>query len=102
MADIDGRTLVTIRLGLHERRVGDKVFVLAANSTMHVLDNPVAVSIWDVIGAGPDDGTTVEAIAAAIHSDYEVAESQAVTDVLAFVRLLHERGVVALVQGTAD
>jgi hypothetical protein len=91
---IDAQTPVISRDGLHERRVGDKVFVLDNESTMHVLDNDVAVAIWDAIRDAPEGGISGEAIARSLVDDFDVALPEASADVLDFVHLLHARGVI--------
>jgi hypothetical protein len=87
-------TLITVTPGLHERRVGDKVFLLDSQSVMHALDNDVAVTIWDVINGAPAKELTVASVVEAILSAFEVPHDRAQQDVLEFVCLLHARGIV--------
>ena len=87
-------TSVKVAAGLHERRVGDKVFILDSSSTMHALENEVAIAIWKGLAACPEGGVTVASIAQAIVDDFEVSFEEASRDTLDFVRLLHARGVV--------
>ena len=87
-------TTVIVTLGLHERRVGDKVFVLDTESVMHAMDNDVAVAIWDAFREAPAGGSSVQAVVQMIVSDFEVSPDQASRDVLDFARLLHARGIL--------
>jgi len=93
-SEISLETAVIVKPGLHERRVGDKVFVLDAESVMHAMDNAVAVAIWDAFRDAPPGGLSVHAVARAIAQDFEVGPDQASGDVLDFARLLHVRGIL--------
>ncbi len=97
MSDLDWspETPLAIRPGLHERRVGDKVFVLDSQSVMHALENDVAVTIWEALRDAPEGGLSVNAIARAIVEDFDVTLADASRDVLDFARLLHARGIVS-------
>ena len=92
---ISTKTVLNVTPGLHERRVGGKVFVLDRESVMHSLDNDVAVAIWDALREAPPSGLSVETLARAIVEAFEVELTRASTDVLDFARLLHARGIVS-------
>lgn len=92
--EITVETAVRVTPGLHDRRVGDKVFVLDTGSVMHAMDNEVAVAIWDALRAAPHGGLTVSAIARAIVEQFEIELEPATDDVLDFARLLHARGIL--------
>ncbi|MGB0588731.1 MAG: PqqD family protein [Myxococcota bacterium] len=94
-ATLSLQTALAVTPGLHERRVGDKVFLLDAKSVMHALENEVAVAIWDVIKDTDRKGVTPGAIAAEILTHFEVSEDRAQEDVLEFVALLRARGIVS-------
>ncbi len=87
-------TTVIVTHGLHERRVGDKVFVLDTESVMHAMDNDVSVAIWDALREAPASGLSVRAVVQMIVSDFEVSLERASRDVLDFARLLHARGIL--------
>jgi len=93
--DLSLETVLTVTPGLHERRVGDKVFLLDSKSVMHALDNEVAVAIWDVLKSSGAQEITGMMIVEAILSTFEVSPDRAQQDVLEFVRLLHARGIVS-------
>lgn len=81
--------------GLHERRVGTKVFVLDANSVMHAMENDVAVAIWTAFRDAPAGGLAVQSVIQTIVRDFDVSPEQASRDVLDFACLLHARGILA-------
>lgn len=84
------------------RRVGDKIFVLTADSTMHVLDNATAVWIWDrLVDAGPG-GLPVRILARELADAFAVAPDRARADVPAFVGELLEAGVVEAVDDAGE
>ena len=87
-------TIVLKASGLHERHVGDKIFVLDAQSAMHAMDNAVAVEIWRCLDQSVD-GVTLGGVVGAIVERFDVPRDQAVADVLDFARLLHDRGILA-------
>ena len=93
--DLSLETVLTVTPGLHERRVGDKVFLLDSKSVMHALDNEVAVAIWDVLKSSDAKEITGAMIVEAILSTFEVSSDRAQQDALEFVRLLHARGIVS-------
>ena len=93
--DLSLETVLTVTPGLHERRVGDKVFLLDSKSVMHALDNEVAVAIWDVLKSSGAQEITGAMIVEAILSTFEVSLDRARQDVLEFVCLLHARGIVS-------
>ncbi len=92
---VSAKTSVTATPGLHERSVGDKVFLLDNESVMHALENDVAVAIWATVRDAPSGGVTIEAIAQAIVEGFEVEASAALRDTLEFARLLHARGILS-------
>lgn len=93
-AIISLQTALAVTPGLHERRVGDKVFLLDAKSVMHALENEVAVAIWDLVKDTSREELTPGAIVAEILTHFEVSEDRAQEDVLEFVGLLLARGIV--------
>ena len=94
-SQVSPETVLVVTPGLHERRVGLKVFVLDNESVMHAMDNDVAVAIWDAIRDAPEGGLTVETLTRSIVEDFEVGRDEASRDVLDFARLLHARGIVS-------
>jgi hypothetical protein len=89
------QTVLTVTPGLHERRVGDKVFLLDSKSAMHALENDVAIAIWDVMNGAEAKGFTAAIVIAALLPTFEVSEHRLQEDVLAFVSLLRTRGIIA-------
>ena len=93
--EITPETIVSVPPGLHDRRVGNKVFVLDKGSVMHTMDNDVAVAIWDALRSAPNGGLTVIDIAEAIVAGFEVGLEEATRDALDFACLLHARGILS-------
>lgn len=91
---VAAQTLVRRAPSLHERRVGDKVFVLDSQSVMHALENDVAVAIWDLIGSTSEAPVSVDAITQRVVEAFDVAPKEASCDVVAFLETLRARGLV--------
>ncbi len=70
---------------------GEAVVLTADDSTFRVF-NPVGTRIWDLL-ASP---SMVRQIAAQICAEFEVAETQAQRDVVAFLQELAAKGMVTL------
>lgn len=88
------QTPIRVASGLHERRVGDKVFVLDQQSVMHAFDNAVAVAIWDLLQGASEVGISSEAITNEIVTHFDVSVEDARADVWDFVQLLLAREIV--------
>ena len=84
--------------GLIRRDVGDELFVLMPDSTVHWFRNATAVALWRAIEAGGPTGISVSALATGLARDFVVAPEDALRDVRAFVSSLAERGLAATSQ----
>ena len=91
---LNAATLVRVTSGLHERRVGAKVFVLDKESVMHAFENEVAVAIWDLLKGQAGAALSAELIAQEIVKAFKVDAQQASGDVISFLELLLARGLV--------
>lgn len=84
------------REGVASRLVdGLAVAVTAADSTLHTFENEVATEVWQLA----DGSRSVAQIVDRITETFEVERPRAEQDIVAFVRLLDERGLVALEDG---
>ncbi len=87
------RQYPTPREGVASRVVdGLAVAVTPEDSTLHTFENPVATAIWQLV----DGRHSVAAIVERVVATYEVERERAERDVLAFVGLLAQRGLVEL------
>src|SRR5579863_3960654 len=83
----------TPRAGVASRLVdGVAVAVTAGDSTLHTFENEVATEIWGLADGQRSVGQIVDWIVAA----FEVERVQAEHDVIEFMQLLDERGLLAL------
>ena len=80
--------------GVVERRVGGQVFLLMADSTMHVLDNDTAVFLWDAVRDFGAAGATADALVRLVVEAFEVDRGRAEADIAVFLRTLREAGVL--------
>ncbi len=85
---------VKLREGLVHRAVGEEVFVLMADSTVHWLRNVTAVALWEALAGAAREGTTLSALSMLVVDRFEVEPARASADVTSFVRTLAQRGVV--------
>ena len=92
--EITASTPMALARGLHERRVGDKVFVLDSQSVLHAMDNDVAVAIWDTYREGSSSGVTAVQVSEAIVAAFDIDGDTALRDALDCARLLHEQGIL--------
>ena len=92
--EITESTPLTLAAGLHERRVGDKVFVLDAQSVLHAMDNDVAVAIWEAYRGGSAAGITALHVVEAIVAGFDIDRETALGDALDCARLLHGQGIL--------
>lgn len=79
------------------RVVGDEVFILMPDSRVHWLKNATAGRVWERLRASGCDGITAHELAAALVREFEVELERALSDVLAFIGELADRGLVASV-----
>ncbi|MHB8416994.1 MAG: PqqD family protein [Myxococcales bacterium] len=83
----------TPRAGVASRLVdGVAMAVTSADSTLHTFENEVATEIWQLA----DGSRSVAQIVDRITEAFDVARPKAEQDVVEFVRLLDERGLVEL------
>ncbi len=82
--------------GVHQRRVGGKVFLVMNDGTMHVLDNATATAVWERVVAAGDDGVTLADLSGTLVDRFRVEQVQATEDVTEFVRQLVAGGALAL------
>ena len=83
----------TPRAGVASRLVdGVAVAVTASDSTLHTFENEVATEIWGLADGQRSVGQIVDRIVA----DFEVERAQAERDVVEFMHLLDERGLLEL------
>ena len=73
------------------RLVGDETVLLDLKSGLYFGLDGVGRVIWESVAAGNDLAQTVEAVV----SEFDVARTQAETDVLEFAKTLVERGLLA-------
>lgn len=79
-----------IRKDLAWRRVGAELFVVdAARSRLHEL-NGTAAAAWEGLAAGKD----AQRIAAAIAGEFDVAPSEAASDLAGFIKELSAAGLL--------
>lgn len=71
---------------------GVAVAVTASDSTLHTFENEVATHIWQLA----DGSRSVEQIVSGITEAFDVERPQAEQDVVEFIRLLDEKGLVQL------
>lgn len=77
------------------RAVGDEVFVLMPDSRVHWLKNATAKALWEALVAAADAGLSPAEGAALLARGFEVTPEDALADVLAFMRQLADRNLVA-------
>jgi hypothetical protein len=83
----------TPREGVASRLVdGVAVAVTASDSTLHTFENEVATEIWKLADGRRSVGQIVDQIIA----EFDVERARAEQDVLAFMHLLDERGLLEL------
>jgi hypothetical protein len=83
----------TPREGVASRVIdGVAVAVTAGDSTLHTFENDVATEIWGLA----DGQRSVEEIVERIVAAFDVERTQAEQDVIEFMRLLDERGLLEL------
>ena len=81
------------REGVASRLIdGVAVAVTASDSTLHTFENEVATEIWGLVDGQRSVGQIVDRIVA----DFEVERARAEQDVLEFMHLLDERGLLDL------
>lgn len=81
--------------GFVSRTIAGDVIIVPVRGGVGDLDaiftlNSVGATIWQLI----DGGTSIDRLAAAVSSEYEVAEAAAAGDVQEFVELLTRRGLL--------
>ncbi len=81
------------REGIASRVVdGLAIVITARDSTLHTFENDVATEIWQLA----DGRRSVAQIVDRIAAEFDVERARAEADVVEFVRLLDQRGLVAL------
>ncbi|MFO0749851.1 MAG: PqqD family protein [Myxococcota bacterium] len=85
---------VRVAARLVHRIIGDEVFVLMFDSRIHWLKNPAARTVWEGLVEAGGDGTTARRLARRLEVEYEVGDTVALADTLAFLTSLLEKGLV--------
>ena len=85
---------VIARADLTQRSVGTKCFVVTAQGRMVILDNDAGCFLWDRIVASAAEGCAIGELTEALVSTFQVANSDAEADVIAFVRTLERETLV--------
>jgi len=83
-----------LRSGFSSRRVGDKVFILAADGAMHILENSAAVALWDQILARDKGPFVSEDLGATLTSSFDVDPETAAADSREFLEKLCVLGIL--------
>jgi hypothetical protein len=84
-------TPVVVAPKLIHRRVGEAVFVLMGDSSVHWFKNDTAVAIWSALAEAGDVGTTPQAIAQRLSTSFEVSEEAALADASEFLAAMLAR-----------
>jgi hypothetical protein len=84
-------TRLSVPAHVISRSVGDEAVLLDLQSGLYFGVDPVGRRIWELAAGGSSLGEIVEAILA----EFDVERPAAEADVLAFVSLLVERGLLA-------
>jgi len=88
--DMDLETKLSIPPQVMSRLVGDETVLLDLASGVYFGLDGVGKRIWESVADGNSLGTAVDVVVA----EYEVEQSQAQADVLAFANQLIERGLL--------
>lgn len=94
MGKMTNELRVAPRAGLIRRDVGDELFVLMPDSTVHWFRNATAVALWRAIEAGGGDGVSLGSLAEGLARAFVVERDVALRDVHAFVGHVADRGLV--------
>ncbi len=76
------------------RQIGEHVFIVMPDSTLHHLDTPTAHTLWNTIRRAAPAGASVEDLTAALVAGFEVDPETARRDATRVVAALLEGGVV--------
>ena len=71
---------------------GVAVALTEADQTLHTFDGPVSTHVWQLI----DGHRTLGQILDEVHANFEVDRQRAHDDLLKFMQLLQDRGLVAV------
>jgi coenzyme PQQ biosynthesis protein PqqD len=85
----DGRVFNTSRR-IAYRRIGDQMVLVSPEENVMLTLNPTGTAVWE----GLDGRQSVAEIAAALEQKFEVTAEQAFGDVVTFLELLLERGLI--------
>ena len=88
---MDLETKLTIPPHVISRQVGEEIVVLDLESGLYFGLDEVGKLTWDAISEGKTLGDALAVIVA----EYAVDEAQALTDLIAFVGDLRQRGLIA-------
>ena len=85
---------ISLGSDLVHRRVGGQVFIVMPDSSMHILENESAVTLWSALESKKAQGMTRQEMAQTLCKHFQVDELQATGDVDVFVDELIHLGVV--------
>lgn len=92
---VETNSVFLLRSGFSARKVGGKVFVLATDGAMHILENESAVTLWEFIESAPARRFRPGDLAAALESTFNVDARTARSDSDLFIRKLQALGLVS-------
>ena len=90
-------TQLALRAGFTARSLGQKVFVLSQDSTMHILENRTASFLWRLLEEAGCEGIDAAKLAHALEDRFDVTDTVAQRDSLHFVRELSSLQILDLV-----
>lgn len=76
------------------REVGEQVFIVMPDSTLHHLDTPTAFTLWDTIRRAAPGGASIDDLTGALVASFEVDAETARKDAARIVEELSQGGVV--------
>ena len=76
------------------RRVGGQVFIVMPDSSMHILENQSAVTLWEALESNRPEGMTRAQMTKTLCTRFQVDKARAAGDVDSFVEHLIRLGVV--------
>jgi hypothetical protein len=79
------------------REVGEKVFIIRGDGSLHILENASAVGLWRALRRSPEAGLTASALADELVRGFVVDRETALGDVERFLTELRAMGVARAV-----
>jgi hypothetical protein len=90
---------IVVTDGVHQREVGDQVFLLLSDSRLFVMENETAVHLWQAICEAGPDGRSLEDLIHGLCDRFETDSETSLKDVRQFVSDLLTDGAVSVRAG---